>query len=92
MIENAKNNNNPNTRWWILVFVSLLMFGNYYVYDAIGPLAEQLERELGFSDTQIGTLNAIMKPLIWLVTIYCMSLIQSAPMPVILSSLAWSGL
>lgn len=27
--------------------------------DAIGPLADTLNRELGFNDTQIGTLNAI---------------------------------
>jgi MFS family permease len=42
-----------------LVFVSLAMFGNYYAYDAVGPLADQLQRMLGFTDTQIGTLNAI---------------------------------
>jgi MFS family permease len=47
------------TRWWILAFVSAMMFGNYYVYDAIGPLADTLQRSLGFSDTQIGALNAI---------------------------------
>ena len=35
------------------------MFGNYYAYDAIGPVADSLQRLLGFSDTQIGTLNAI---------------------------------
>ena len=39
--------------------VALALFGNYYVYDSIGPVAELLERQLGFSDTQIGTLNAI---------------------------------
>lgn len=50
---------NNTTRWWILLFLSLLVFGNYYVYDSIGPVAEILSRELGFSDTQIGTLNAI---------------------------------
>jgi MFS family permease len=38
---------------------SLALVGNYYIYDSIGPVAEQLSRELGFSDTQIGTLNAI---------------------------------
>ncbi len=47
------------TRWWILLLLSLLVFGNYYVYDSIAPVAEILSRELGFSDTQIGTLNAI---------------------------------
>jgi MFS family permease len=42
-----------------MVLVSLALFGNFYVYDSIGPVAELLERQLGFSDTQIGTLNAI---------------------------------
>ena len=46
-------------RWTFLVFVSLAMFGNYYAYDAVGPLADHLQRLLGFTDTQIGTLNAI---------------------------------
>ena len=40
--------------WWILGLTSLLMFGNYYVYDSIGPVAAQLESELGFTDSQIG--------------------------------------
>ncbi|HET8540653.1 MAG TPA: MFS transporter [Anaeromyxobacter sp.] len=39
--------------------VALAFFGNCYVYDSIGPVAELLERQIGFSDTQIGTLNAI---------------------------------
>lgn len=38
---------------------AIVMLGNYYGYDSIGPVAEQLSRELHFSDTQIGTLNAI---------------------------------
>ncbi len=46
-------------RWGVLALVSLAMFGNYYAYDAIGPLADLLQRLLGFTDTQIGTLNAI---------------------------------
>ncbi len=25
-------------RWLVLIFVSLAMFGNYYVYDSINPL------------------------------------------------------
>src|SRR5262245_33735933 len=35
------------------------MFGNYYVYDSIAPVADSLQKLLGYSDTQIGTLNAI---------------------------------
>jgi MFS family permease len=50
--------------------MALVMLGNYYGYDAIGPVAEQLSRELHFSDTQIGTLNAIYSlPNIFLVVI-----------------------
>ncbi len=46
-------------RWTVLVLISLAMFGNYYAYDAVGPLADHLQRLLSFTDTQIGTLNAI---------------------------------
>ena len=46
-------------RWTVLVAVSVAMFGNYYAYDSIGPVADALQKTLGFSDTQIGTLNAI---------------------------------
>ena len=46
-------------RWAVLVAISIAMFGNYYVYDSIGPVADSLQRLVGFTDTQIGTLNAI---------------------------------
>jgi MFS family permease len=58
------------TRWWVLLLLSLAMFGNYYVYDCIGPLADHLQRLLGYSDTQLGTLNAIYSfPNIFLVLV-----------------------
>ncbi len=46
-------------RWVVLVFISLAMFGNYYVYDSISPLADVLKAQLHFSDANIGLLNAI---------------------------------
>lgn len=45
-------------RWIVLVFVSLAMFGNYYFYDALSPLADVLQRQLGYSDSNIGLLNS----------------------------------
>jgi MFS family permease len=39
--------------------ISVAMFGNYYVYDSVAPVADLLQRQLGYSDTQIGLLNAI---------------------------------
>jgi len=46
-------------RWLILLLVSLAMFGNYYVYDSVSPLADLLAKQLHFSDSNIGLLNAI---------------------------------
>ncbi len=46
-------------RWLVLIFISLAMFGNYYVYDCISPLADVLAKQLGFSDSNIGLLQAI---------------------------------
>ena len=34
----------PAFRWLVLVVISLAMFGNYYVYDAISPLADVLQK------------------------------------------------
>jgi MFS family permease len=49
----------PYFRWAVLVFVSLAMFGNYYPYDAVAPVADLLASQLGFSDEQIGSLYSI---------------------------------
>jgi MFS family permease len=46
-------------RWLVLIFASLTMFGNYYVYDCIAPIADILSRQLGFSDSNIGLMQAI---------------------------------
>jgi MFS family permease len=54
-----KNPPPASWRWAVLVAISVAMFGNYYAYDSIGPVADALQRLLHFSDTQIGTLNAI---------------------------------
>jgi MFS family permease len=52
------------------VGTAFVMLGNYYGYDSIAPVAEQLSRDLHFSDTQIGTLNAIYSlPNIFLVVV-----------------------
>jgi MFS family permease len=45
--------------WLMLALVSLANYGNFYVYDSIGPVADLLQRLRGFSDSQIGMLNAI---------------------------------
>ncbi len=49
----------PIYRWSVLIFVSLAMFGNYYIYDSIAPIADMLKSDLGFSDVNIGSLYSV---------------------------------
>ena len=46
-------------RWMVLIFVSLTMFGNYYVYDSIAPIADLLKSQLQFTDQIIGRLYSV---------------------------------
>ena len=48
-----------SVRCTVLVLLSVAMFGNYYFYDCVAPLADLLKSQRGFTDTQIGWLNAI---------------------------------
>lgn len=44
-------------RWLVLVVISLGMFGNYYLYDSIAPVASLLKSQVGLSQSDIGQLN-----------------------------------
>jgi MFS family permease len=59
MTEAARPEPSRVYRWIVLCVVSLTMFGNYYVYDCIAPIADLLVKQLGFSDANIGLLQAI---------------------------------
>jgi len=45
-------------RWNVLIFVSIAMGANYYIYDSINPLERIFIDRLGFSATEFGWLNA----------------------------------
>lgn len=59
MSETVRPEPSPLYRWLVLIFVSLAMFGSYYAYDALSPLADVLKHQLRFSDSDIGLLQAI---------------------------------
>jgi MFS family permease len=61
MDQNLINKPEPTAffRWMILLLVSLAMFGNYYIYDSISPLADLLAKQLKFTDSNIGLLQGI---------------------------------
>lgn len=46
-------------RWIILVAIGIACYGGYYAFDYIGPLAPLLSRQLHFSNTDIGWLQAV---------------------------------
>jgi MFS family permease len=58
MPENARPEPSRLYRWTVLLFVSLAMFGNYYFYDVLSPLVDVLQRQLHFSNENIGLLNS----------------------------------
>lgn len=45
--------------WLVCALIAAALYGNFYVYDCIGPVADLLQQQRGFADTQIGLLNAI---------------------------------
>ncbi len=45
-------------RWVAVVFLSLPMLGNYYIYDSINPLEDIFIKQLGFSHEIQGWLNS----------------------------------
>ena len=59
MTETVRPEPSRGFRWIVLIFISLTMFGNYYVYDCIAPIADLLVKQLGFSESNIGLLQAI---------------------------------
>lgn len=57
MAEAARPEPSRIYRWLVLIFVSLAMFGSYYAYDALSPLADVLKQQLGFTDLNLGFLQ-----------------------------------
>ncbi len=89
-----KSEPTPLYRWLVLFFISMAMFGNYYIYDSISPLADLLKSQLGFSDGNIGLLNAIYSiPNIFMVLIggYIIDKIGTKKASILFSSLCMIG-
>jgi MFS family permease len=47
-------------RWWVLALAALAIFSSYYESDVIGAIADLLVRQRGFTQSQIGELNAVI--------------------------------
>jgi MFS family permease len=51
---------NERLKWPVLALLSISIAGNYYAFDAIAPVAGLLRAQRGFSQSQIGLLNAMI--------------------------------
>src|ERR1700719_4830442 len=58
MVELARPEPSRVYRCTVLLFVSLAMGANYYIYDSINPLERIFVDKLGFSATAFGWLNS----------------------------------
>ena len=47
-------------RWWVLALAAIAVSSSYYEDDVIGPLADLLHRQRGFSQSQLGMLNGVI--------------------------------
>jgi len=43
-------------RWLILLMVSLVMFGSYYIYDALSPINDYIQKDMGLDNARFGLL------------------------------------
>jgi MFS family permease len=50
----------PHLRWWILALAAIAVSSSYYEDDVIGPIADLLHRQRGFSQSQLGMLNGVI--------------------------------
>lgn len=46
-------------KWIVLALAAFTIMGSYYTYASIAPIAELLRNQRGFSQQQIGSLNAV---------------------------------
>jgi MFS family permease len=58
MPETARPQPSRLYRWTVLMFISVAMGGNYYIYDSINPLERIFIDKLGYSATAFGWLNS----------------------------------
>ena len=59
------------SRWVVLIVIGVACYGGYYAFDYIGPLAPLLSRQLHFSNTDIGWLQAVYSLPNILATLVC---------------------
>jgi len=56
----SRGSGHSQMRWWVLLLAAIAVSSSYYEDDVIGPIADLLQRQRGFSQSQLGMLNGVM--------------------------------
>jgi MFS family permease len=56
----SRSSGNSPLRWWVLLLAAIAVSSSYYEDDVIGPIADLLHRQRGFSQSQLGMLNGVI--------------------------------
>jgi len=56
----SRSSGNARLRWWVLVLAAIAVSSSYYEDDVIGPIADLLHRQRGFTQSQLGMLNGVI--------------------------------
>ncbi len=56
MSNETKKENKHWWRWLILLVVSLVMFGSYYIYDVLSPINEFIQQDMNIDNARFGLL------------------------------------
>ena len=60
VLDTSRSSGNSPLRWWVLVLAAIAVSSSYYEDDVIGPIADLLHRQRGFSQSQLGMLNSVI--------------------------------
>jgi MFS family permease len=55
-----RSSGNSQMRWWVLALAAIAVSSSYYNDDVIGPIADLLHRQRGFTQSQLGMLNGVI--------------------------------
>jgi MFS family permease len=58
--DDSRGSGDSRLRWWVLVLAAIAVSSSYYNDDVIGPIADLLHRQRGFSQSQLGMLNGVI--------------------------------
>jgi MFS family permease len=56
MTNTSSGNQKHWWRWSILLIISLVMFGSYYIYDALSPINDFIQQDMGVDNARFGLL------------------------------------